>query len=146
MALSRAGTLSLAMTAYRLIYTGIRVKNMDESLRFYTEVLGMQVVEKRERTPPTVGEVVTLRSRDGNQLLELNWYDEGSRFAPPYVNGEDLDHLGFDVDDLDAALADLAGKGVEVLIRPGEIGGSLGWREAFVKDPNGIWIELLQHK
>ena len=134
------------MTAYRLIYTGIRVKNMDESLRFYTEVLGMQVVEKRERTPPTVGEVATLRSRDGNQLLELNWYDEGSRFAPPYVNGEDLDHLGFDVDDLDAALAELAGKGVEVLIRPGEIGGWLGWREAFVKDPNGIWVELLQRK
>ena len=94
------------MHLYRLKYSGIRVKDMDESLRFYTEVLGMEVVEPRERTPPTEGEVVTLRSRGGQQLLELNWYAEGSRFGPPYANGEDLDHLGFEVDDLDAALAE----------------------------------------
>lgn len=131
------------MHAYRFIYAGIRVKDMDESIRFYAEVFGMEVVEKRERTPQTEGEVATLRSPAGDQLLELNWYAEGSRFGTPYVNGEDLDHLAFDVDDLDAALAELSGKGVEVVIRPGEIGG---WREAFVKDPNGIWIELLQRK
>src|SRR5207249_11321801 len=55
-------------------------------------------------------------------------------------------HLAFDVDNLDRAVADLVSKGVEVVIRPGEIGGSYGWREAFAKDPNGIWIELLQRK
>lgn len=132
------------MHAYRLVYTGIRVKDMDESIRFYAEVFGMEVVEKRERTPQTEGEVATLRSPAGAQTLELNWYVEGSRFGTPYVNGEDLDHLAFDVDDLDTAIAELSGKGVEVVIRPGEIGG--GWREAFVKDPNGIWIELLQRK
>jgi lactoylglutathione lyase len=134
------------MHLYRLKYSGIRVKDMDESLRFYTEVLGMEVVEPRERTPPTEGEVVTLCSPGGQQLLELNWYAEGSRFGPPYANGEDLDHLGFEVDDLDAALAELSRNGVEVLIRSGEIGGWYGWREAFVKDPNGIWIELVQRK
>jgi lactoylglutathione lyase len=131
------------MRSYRFIYTGIRVRDMDESLRFYTERLGMEVVDKREQTPPTEGEVVTLRSPHGVQRLELNWYAEGSRFGPPYSNGEDLDHLAFEVDDLDGALAELATKGVEVLIRPGEIGG---WREAFIKDPDGIWIELLQRK
>lgn len=134
------------MRSHRLVYTGIRVKDMDESLRFYTEILGMQVVEKRERTTPTEGEVVTLKSPDGSQLLELNWYAEGSRFGRPYINGEELDHLGFDVDDLDAALTALSKKGVKVIIRPGEIGGEIGWREAFVKDPNGIWIELLPRK
>ncbi len=134
------------MHAYRLVYTGIRVKDMDDSLKFYTEVLGMQFVEKRAQTPPTEGEVATLKSPGGDQLLELNWYAEGSRFGTPYANGEELDHLGFDVDDLDAALAELSGKGVEVLVRSGEIGGVAGWREAFVEDPNGIWIELLQRK
>ncbi len=134
------------MGSYRLKYTGIRVKDMDESLRFYTGVLGMDVVDKREPTPPTNGEVVTLRSSGGDQLLELNWYAEGSRFGPPYVNGEELDHLAFDVDDLDGAVAELSRRGVEVVIRPGEIGGGYGWHEAFVKDPNGIWIELLQRK
>ncbi len=133
-----------ATHAYRFIYTGIRVKDMDESIRFYTQVFGMQVTDPRQKTPQTDGDVVILKSPAGDQLLELNWYAEGSRFGPPYVNGEDLDHIAFDVDDLDAAVAELSGKGVEVVIRPGEIGG--GWREAFVKDPNGIWIELLQRK
>ena len=94
------------MGSYRLKYTGIRVKDMDESLQFYTGVLGMDVVDKREPTPPTNGEVVTLRSSGGDQLLELNWYAEGSRFGPPYVNGEELDHLAFDVDDLDGWVND----------------------------------------
>jgi lactoylglutathione lyase len=134
------------MPSYRLIYTGIRVKDMDESIRFYTEFFGMKVVDKRERTPPTEGEVVTLRSPGGRQVLELNWYAEGSRFGPPYTSGEELDHLAFDVDDLDAAIGELSRKGVEILIRPGEIGGVGGWREAFVSDPNGIWIELLPRK
>jgi lactoylglutathione lyase len=131
------------MQSYRLVYTGIRVRDMDESLRFYIEGFGMEVVDNREPTPPTEGEVVTLRSPGGAQRLELNWYAEGRRFGPPYSNGEDLDHLGFEVEDLDAALSELSSNGVEILIRPGEIGG---WREAFVKDPNGIWIELLQRK
>ncbi len=134
------------MHAYRLVYTGIRVKNMDDSLRFYTEVLGMQFVEKRERSPPTEGEVATLKSPGGDPLLELNWYAEGSRFGAPYVNGEDLDHPAFDVDDTEAALVELAGRGVEVLVHSGEVGGVAGRREAFVKDPNGIWIELLRRE
>src|SRR3989442_790206 len=87
------------MRSYRLKYTGIRVKDMDESLQFYTGVLGMEVVDKREPTPPTKGEVVTLRSPGGDQLLELNWYAEGSRFGLPYVYGEELEHLSFEVAD-----------------------------------------------
>ena len=41
------------------IYTGIRVKDMDESIAFYTKTLNMTVAEKRERTELTEGEVVT---------------------------------------------------------------------------------------
>lgn len=127
----------------RYIYTGIRVKDMDESLRFYTGVMGMTVVEPRERTQPTKGEVVTLKSRDSPQLLELNWYAEDSPFFAAYRNGEELDHLAFDVEDLDSAAKEMRAMGVEVVVTPGQIGG---WREAFVKDPNGIWIELLERK
>jgi lactoylglutathione lyase len=125
----------------RMIYTGIRVKEIEDSLRFYTEIFGMQVVEPLESTPPTDGKVVTLQSPDSAQLLELNWYRAGSRFALPYSNGEDLDHLAFECDDLGEAVAELERQGVDVVVRPRELGG---WNEAFVKDPNGIWIELLQ--
>jgi catechol 2,3-dioxygenase-like lactoylglutathione lyase family enzyme len=59
------------------------------------------------------------------------------------LNGEELDHLGSGVDDLQEAVKGLEEKGVEVLVRPGTIGG---WREAFVKDRDGIWIELVERK
>ena len=132
--------------ALRLAYTGIRVKDMTASLRFYTEVLGMEIVDPLQSTPPTDGQAVGLRSPGSAQLLELNWYMPGSRFGPTYANGEELDHLSFECNDLEATVAALEGRGVEILFRPKAIGGEIGWNEAFVKDPNGIWIELLQSK
>ncbi len=131
---------------FRFIYTGIRVKNMDESIKFYAEVLGMEVAEKRQRTEPTKGEVITLKSPDSNQLLELNFYESDSPFYAPYGNGEDLDHLAFDVENLEGAISDLRKKGIEIVVEPYQIGAAAGWKEAFIKDPNGIWIEFLQRK
>ena len=49
-------------SGFRFIYTGIRVKNMEESLKFYTDVLGMTITEPLQKTTPTKGSVVTLKS------------------------------------------------------------------------------------
>lgn len=130
----------------RLGYTGIRVRDMQASLRFYTEALGMEVVEPLEATPPTRGEVVVLKSPGSTQRLELNWYEAGSRFGTAYTNGEELDHLGFECDDLPRTVAELERRGAEVMIRSGDVGAEIGWTAAFVRDPNGIWIELVQSK
>src|SRR2546428_14160121 len=100
----------------------------------------MEVVERLESFEPTRGKAVTLRSPGSSQLLELNWYEEGSRFGTAYVSGEELDHLGFEVEDLEDAVKRLEEKGVEVVVRPGSIGGIIGWRRAFVKDSDGVWI------
>jgi len=123
----------------KMIYTGIRVKDMDQSIAFYTEILGMKLVE-RQKTPQTDGEVATLRSADSEQELELNWYKEGSRFGIPYVNGSEVDHLGFDVENMDEWISSLEKNGIRILLRIREG----GWNEIFIEDPNGIWIEFLQ--
>lgn len=123
----------------KMIYTGIRVKDMDQSIAFYTEILGMKLVE-RQKTPQTEGEVATLRSADSEQELELNWYKEGSRFGIPYVNGSEVDHLGFDVENMDEWISSLEKNGIRILLRIREG----GWNEIFIEDPNGIWIEFLQ--
>jgi len=128
---------------FRFLYTGLRVRDIERSLRFYTEILGMEIVDPLESYEPTHGKAVTVRSPSSSQLLELNWYEEGSQFGTAYTNGEELDHLGFEVENLQAAVERLEEKGVKVMVRPGTIGG---WREAFVKDPDGIWIELVQRK
>jgi len=119
---------------------------MEESLKFYTEVLGMIITEPLQKTPPTKGSVVTLKSPNSEQVLELNHYEEESPFNSAYVNGEDLDHIAFDVQDLEGAVTELKRRGVEVVVEPYAIGHSIGWKEAYIKDPNGIWIELLQRK
>lgn len=54
-----------------------------------------------------------------------------------------MDLLAFECDDVPTAVAELERKGVEVLVRSKEIGS---WDEAFVKDSNGIWVELLPRK
>jgi Glyoxalase/Bleomycin resistance protein/Dioxygenase superfamily len=91
----------------RFIYTGIRVQNMEESLNFYTKIFQMEIVVKLEKTEPTKGQVVTLKSKDSEQLLELNYYEENTRFGTEYKNGEELDHLAFDVEDLSGAVEEL---------------------------------------
>ena len=123
-----------------MIYTGIRVKNMDESIKFYSEILGMKLIG-RELAPQTHGESATLKSPGSEQVIELNWYAHGTTYGEPYANGSEIDHLGFDVENLEAWIRELESKGVKILIRPYEIGG---WNEAFIEDPNGIWIEFLQ--
>jgi catechol 2,3-dioxygenase-like lactoylglutathione lyase family enzyme len=117
-----------------MIYTGIRVKDMDESIRFYTEVLGMRLVE-RKMAPQTHGEWATLKSPDSDQLLELNWYAHRSRFGTPYENGSEIDHLGFDVENLEEWVRELEAKGVTILVRPHEIGG---WNEASLRILTGF--------
>jgi len=132
--------------ALRFRYTGIRVRDLDESIRFYTKYLGMVIVEPELPTPPTRGKVVTLRSPGSSQLLELNWYEPGTRFGAPFVSGQELDHLAFECQDVERTVRELESRGAKVLVRPKEIGSSLGWNEAFVEDPNGIWIELIPVK
>jgi catechol 2,3-dioxygenase-like lactoylglutathione lyase family enzyme len=96
-------------------YIGIRVINMDESIKFYTELLGMKLLD-RGKIPTTKGETAALQSPGSQLVLELNYYEDGSPFAMPYEAGEGLDHLGFKVDDLKATLENLRRKGVKMAL------------------------------
>jgi lactoylglutathione lyase len=123
---------------FHFYYTGIRVRDLYRSLRFYTGVLGMKVIAKGKM--PHGGEYVHLRTPGSRQRLELNWYPEESKFFTRYGAGEELDHLAFVVDDVKEAFMYLTKKGTEIAVSPSESKGT----EVYVKDPDGIWIELLQ--
>ncbi len=118
-------------------YTGIRVRDLDRSLAFYTKVFGMKVIGGG--TMPHGGRYVHLRTPGSQQRLELNWYPRGSRFYTPYRRGEEMDHLAFRVGDVRRAFKELVRKGVDVAVDPAHSEGT----EVYVKDPDGIWIELL---
>ena len=119
------------------LYTGIRVKSLEESVKFYTGLLGMKETG-RNKIEATGGTVVGLKSAEGGQELELNYYPKGNKYATKHTAGEGLDHLAFKVDDLDKALTEFAKAGHRTVL---EVKGSSS-RWAYVKDPSGIWIEL----
>lgn len=73
-------------------------------------------------------------------MLELNYYPRSSPFYTKYSVGEGLDHLAFGVADLDAALAQAKKMGHPVVK---DIKGKKS-RWAYIKDPDGIWIELFK--
>jgi lactoylglutathione lyase len=120
-------------------YTGIRVKDLDESIDFYTKVLGMKLVE-RTKIPIASGEVANLRSTDGGFILELNYYDKKSKYNSRYTVGEGLDHLAFSAEDLDGLIATAKKRGFPVAAEM----KTERSRWVYIKDPNGIWIELFQ--
>jgi lactoylglutathione lyase len=123
---------------FKFYYSGIRVRDLKKSLDFYTKALGMKVV--RRGTMPHGGKWVQLRGEGSAQTLELNWYPEGSRFHSEYAPGEELDHLAFKVEDVRAAYRLLLSKGATSAVPPEESEGT----EVYVRDPDGIWLELLQ--
>lgn len=83
----------------KFVYTGIRVKNLEESVNFYTKLFGMKEAG-RNKFEITKGEVVALRCEENGLELELNYYEKGSEYDTPYNVGEGLDHLAFQVEDL----------------------------------------------
>jgi lactoylglutathione lyase len=118
-------------------YTGIRVRDLNRSIEFYTKVLGM-LVTWRMKIRETGGEIAVLKSPRGSQRLELNWYPPRGRYRR-YRQGDELDHLAFSVPDVDAFLRDRRGD-FKVAMRPFDEGGE---RLAYVTDPDGAWIELM---
>jgi lactoylglutathione lyase len=123
----------------RFWYTGIRVKDLEESIRFYRKALGFRVV-LRGRMTAHEGTYVHMRTPTGKQILELNYYPKTSKFYEGYVNGSELDHIGLYSSDVRGQYERLIRLGCEPAVEPFT---QSSWVLAFVKDPNGIWLELI---
>lgn len=119
--------------AAKFIYTGIHVSDLEKSIAFYRKALGMKLLF-RTKIKETGGQVAWLMSKGSKQILELNWYPKKYK----YGGRSGLDHLAFEVKDAAAAYRKLSKK-FEGAIAPFEEGS---WILAYVKDPNGNWIEL----
>lgn len=121
-----------------LAYVGIRVRDLDRSLRFYLEGLGL--VERGRGQMSHGGLFVGLEDPVSHQQLELNWYPPESAYATPYTPGEGLDHLGLEVADADETVARLLTLGATPAIPVWSEGTR--YRIGFVQDPDGNWIEV----
>ncbi len=125
----------------RLLHTMIRVKDLDQSLHFYTDLLGMQLLRKRDYpTGKFTLAFVGYGEETASTVIELthNW-DQ----AEPYNLGSAFGHLAIGVPDVYKACEQLGAAGVKIPRPAGPMahGGSV---IAFIEDPDGYRIELIQ--
>lgn len=123
----------------RFVHVATRTRDLDAAITFY-KALGL----RHERTSELKKNKATLAfmSRpEGDFAIELvyNWGKD-----EPYDGGTRFGHFAFDVEDLDAEYARLlAAGGAEVGRAPAPLQGD-GHRIAFVADPDGNWVELIE--
>lgn len=126
----------------RILHTMIRVGDLDRSLRFYTEVLGMRLLRLQEYpegkfTLAFVG--YAPESEDAAIELTYNWGTER------YDIGNGFGHIAIEVNDAQAACAEIKRRGGKVVREAGPMkhGTTV---IAFVEDPDGYRVELIQKK
>lgn len=122
----------------RFLHTSITVRDIDESLAFYTGILGLEF-ERRRPIPENHAEIAFVRDPLSEARVELTCWEGKSTIDA----GEQLDHLAFQVPDLDAFLLRARAAGVRVAKEPYQLQGGSS-RIAFVLDPNDVWIELIE--
>ena len=118
----------------KYLHTMVRVTDLDASLKFYCENLGLQETRRREDKNGRYTLVFLSAPGDEDAQVELtyNWDPE------PYLGGRNFGHLAYEVSDIYATCEQLMAGGVTIN-RPPRDG-----RMAFVRSPDQISIELLQ--
>jgi len=123
-------------TVRRLLHTRYRVNDLERSVRFYREVLGLR--EVRRHKSPRGSELVFLKAAESPELIELCYFPASG----PVVVQPDLTHLAFEVESLEAFGTHLAALGLRY--SDGPHWGDDGSGFAFLDAPEGYEIELMQ--
>jgi len=118
----------------KYLHTMVRVTDIDASLRFYCEALGLKELARNDYPKGRFTLVFLAAPGDESAQVELthNWDPE------PYSVGRNFGHLAYEVEDIYASCRRLQQHGVSIL-RPPRDG-----HMAFVRSPDGISVELLQ--
>jgi lactoylglutathione lyase len=121
----------------KLLHTRYRVDDLERTVKFYTEVLGLEEVGRHNS--PRGSELVFLKAPAGEELIELCCYPASG----PVRVQPDLTHLAFEVDNLEAFGQHLARFNLKFSDGPHlePDGGGI----AFIDAPEGYEIELIQH-
>ncbi len=124
------------MIVKKLNHTRYRVNDLEKSVKFYKDVLGLQ--ETRRQKSPRGSELAFLKAPQSEELIELCSFPASG----PVQVQPDLTHLGFEVDSLEEFGRHLASLGLKYsdgpTIRPG--GGGF----AFIDAPEGYEIEVIE--
>ena len=124
-------------------HASIRTSNVERSIAFYTELLGLKVFGRRE-IKQTNAEIVFLMDQKGEGCtLELTFYREQKKFVQPEYEERLFDHLAFTVDNINQTVALMHKEKVTITDEPFKLATN-GPTIAFIEDPDGTLIELIE--
>ncbi|NPV60634.1 MAG: VOC family protein [Actinobacteria bacterium] len=114
-------------------YATIAVADMEESVRFYSQILGLEIASRHHPRP---GLNITLLKGEGDAMVELIEDRETPRKPG-------LFSVGMEVEDIEAKVEELESRGARITLRPTPITvGTI----ALLEDPNGAQVALIQHR
>ena len=125
------------------VHASIRSSNLERSIDFYTRLLGLEVLSRREIRQNNA-EIVFLQDPKGEGCtLELTFYRSQKKFTQPEYEERLFDHLAFEVADMEKTIAVLRKEKVTITDEPYKLEPN-GPIIAFVEDPDGTLIELIE--
>ncbi len=126
-------------------HTSVRTSNMEKSISFYTRLLGLKLLNRHEIAQNNA-EVAFLQDPEGKGAkLELTLYKDQKKFEQAEYEDRIFDHLAFEVKDMEKTVSAMRKEGVEITDEPFRL-GPRGPLIAFVEDPDGTLIELIENK
>lgn len=124
------------MIVKKLLHTRMRVSDVETTIAFYRDVLGLAVLERH--VSPRGSQLAFLSVPNSDELIELCSFPASG----PVRVQEDLVHLAFEVDDLDQTIEQLQAKNVPITDGPTQT--SSGSRFIFIDAPDGYEVELIE--
>ena len=124
----------------RILHTMIRVNNLDESIMFYQNFFGMKVIRKQDYPKGKFSlAFIGYGEEESSTVLELTYNWDTNK----YIHGNAFGHIALEVNDAYKTCAEIKKKGGKILRDPGPMmhGTTV---IAFIEDPNGYKIELIQ--
>ena len=146
---AKEGTLIKSMN-----HTGFVVKDLDKSITFYRDIMGLELTSTYEREGEPISQVVGYKSahlkiailsiEDGHKLELIQYmYPSGSECIELERNALGSTHLAFNVENIDETSRELVRQGAiklnpPVVVAPGKVA-------CYMQDPDGNWIELMEY-
>jgi len=126
-------------------HTSIRTSNMDRSIDFYTRIMGLKLLSRRE-IPQNNAEIAFLQDSEGKGAkLELTFYRNQKKFIQAEYEDRLFDHLAFEVKNMEETISMLRKQKFTITDEPFRLSPT-GPLIAFIEDPDGTLIELIERK
>lgn len=125
------------------VHTSIRTSNMDKSIDFYTRLMGLKLLGRRE-IPKNDAEIAFLQDPEGKGAkLELTFYRKQKKFTQAEYEDRLFDHIAFEIKDMKKTISTLRKEKITITDEPFRLSpkGSL---IAFVEDPDRTLLELIE--